>query len=369
MKVVIEDLTSSGEGVGTLEGKKVFVDEALPTELVEIEITESKKRYSKATIMKMVKPSSARVDPICPLFGECGGCQLMHLSYDKQIEWKADRVSAALKRLGGIEAEVAPCTPSPDQLGYRNKIHLHQGGFYKRHSHDIVSIERCYIHNPIGEKALTEVQHANEAIIRTSLSEERVMIVVDGKPSCEFITETLGDLRFKIRAGDFFQVNPKQATQLYQKAIDLAQITRSTRVLDGYCGVGTLSLFAAQKAGEVVGIEVAKNAVESARENAQLNGITNIQFSIGKFEDKLPHIGEFDVVFLNPPRGGVDPRVIETLLAHPPQKLIYISCDPGTLSRDLKALQSGFAIEGVFPFDMFPQTVHVETLVNLNRLG
>lgn len=369
MNVLIEDLTSSGEGVGTLEGKKVFVDGALPSELVEIEITTSKKRYSKAKLLKIVKPSSARVDPICPLFGSCGGCQLMHLSYEEQLIWKRRRVKEALQRIGGLEVEVAACNPSPDQLGYRNKIHLHEGGFYKRHSHDIVQVERCYIHNPIGEKALKRVQNAREAIIRTSLATEEVLLVVDGKSSCDFITETLGDLKFKIRGGDFFQVNPKQAVQLYQKAIDCAELKSSARVLDGYCGVGCLSLFAAKEASEVVGIEVAKKAVQSAEENARLNGITNTQFICGKFEERLPHLGKFDVVFLNPPRGGVDPQVVQTLLAHPPQKLIYISCDPATLSRDLKVLQAGFSIKGVFPFDMFPQTVHVETLVNLDRLA
>ncbi|MDN3507261.1 MAG: 23S rRNA (uracil(1939)-C(5))-methyltransferase RlmD [Simkaniaceae bacterium] len=364
-KILIEDLTSSGEGVGTLEGKKVFVDGALPTEEVGVEITSSKKRFSKAKLLKILSPSKDRVDPICPLFGTCGGCQIMHLDYPAQLKWKRARVQNALQRIGGIEVDVAPCTPSPDPLGYRNKIHLHNGGFYKRHSHEVVPVDKCYIHNPIGEKALPLAMDAKEAIIKTSLNTEEVLLVLDGKGDRPFITEKLGDLHFKIRSQDFFQINPKQALQLYEKAILCAEIDTTMRVLDAYSGVGTLSLFAAKKAKEVVGIEIVRSAVKSAQENALLNNIFNTSFRFGKVENELPKLGTFDVIFLNPPRGGVDEKVLQALIKHPPKRLLYISCDPATLSRDLKILQKKFAIKGVFPFDMFPQTAHVETLVSL----
>lgn len=363
--MIIEDLTSSGEGVGTLEGKKVFVDGALPGEQVEIEVTEVKKRYLKAKLLKVTNPSPARVSPICPLFGICGGCQLMHLSYSEQLNWKRKRVSDALKRIGGLDVMVEPCAPSPDQLGYRNKVHLHQGGYHKRHSHEIVPIDRCYIHNPIGEKMLPLAKNSGEAIIKTALASGEVLVEIDGRSNLPFITEQLGPLRFKIGPRDFFQVNPKQAYQLYQKAIGCAKLDRSTRVLDAYCGVGCLSLFAALEAKEVLGIEIEESAVISARENGKLNGISNASFTCGRVEKQLPKLGSFDTIFLNPPRGGVEPQVIATLLKHPPQRLIYISCDPATLARDLKLLQGGFIIEKAFPFDMFPQTVHVETLVEL----
>lgn len=364
--MLIEDITSNGEGVGTLDGKKIFVEGALPSEEVEVAITENRKRFAKAELLRILRPSPHRVDPVCPLFGICGGCQLMHLSYEAQLQWKQKRVRDALFRLGGLEVEVAPCTPSPDQLGYRNKIHLHQGGFHKRHSHEIVPISRCYIHNPVGEKALPLVKDAQEAIIRTALATGEVLLEIDGKTNRESITEELGSLRFTIRAGDFFQVNPKQAVQLYQKALACAELNRSMRVLDAYCGVGCLSLFAAQQAGEVWGIESIESAVKSGQENSKLNQLTNVHFICDRVEKRMAQLGIFDVIFLNPPRGGVDPLVLTTLLEHPPQKLLYISCDPATLARDLKVLQKGFSIEGVFPFDMFPQTVHVETLVVLS---
>lgn len=356
--MIIEDLTSSGEGIGTIEGKKVFVDGALPGETVEIEVVEEKKRYSRGKLLRIVTPSKHRVDPICPLFGTCGGCQIMHLSYLQQLNWKRKRVLDALTRIGGLDVEVAECTPSPDPLGYRNKIHLHQGGLHKRHSHDIVPIDKCYILNPHGNKSLPLM--TNEAIIRTANGE--VLVEIDGKCNRPFIIERLGDLSFKIGPRDFFQVNPKQAHALYQKATACAE---PGRVLDAYCGVGCLSLFAAKQAKEVLGIEVEKSAVMSAEENAKLNGITNVTFKCGKVEKLLPKLGTFDTIFLNPPRAGVESEVISSLLKHPPKRLIYISCDPATLARDLKLLKAKFIIEEVVPFDMFPQTIHVETLINL----
>lgn len=357
--MIINDLSSSGEGVGSIDGKKVFVDGALPGEEVEIEIVDEKKRFARAKLLRIVSPSPARVKPVCPLFGTCGGCQLMHLCYEEQLVWKRKKVREALKRIGGLEVEVAPCTPSPDQLGYRNKIHLHQGGLNQRHSHEIVPIEKCYILDPLGE--LSQVKHSQETLIRIGGGEALVMI--DGKSDRPFVVEQLGKLRFKIGPRDFFQVNSKQALQLYQKAISCAK--GKGRVLDAYSGVGCLSLFAAEEAREVIGIEIERSAVRSAEENAKLNGIGNVSFQCGRVEKLLPKLGAFDTVFLNPPRGGVDASVISALLKHPPKRLVYISCDPATLARDLKELCTKFKVEEVVPFDMFPQTIHVETLVNL----
>jgi tRNA/tmRNA/rRNA uracil-C5-methylase (TrmA/RlmC/RlmD family) len=337
--MIIEDLTSSGEGVGSIDGKKVFVDGALPGEQVEVEIIEDRKRYAKAKLLRIVKSSPDRRDPICPLFGTCGGCQLMHLSYEAQLKWKRKKVEEALKRIGGLDVHVSDCVPSPDQLGYRNKIHLHQGGLHKRHSHEIVPIDHCYILDPSGNKRLPV---EGEAIIRSPLQQ-------------------LGHLQFKIGPHDFFQVNSKQAVQLYLKAISYAQ--PKGKVLDAYCGVGCLSLFAAQDADQVLGIEIEQSSVKCAEENAKLNRIKNVSFKCGRVEKLLPKLGTFDTIFLNPPRGGVEPNVIAALRKHPPKRLVYISCDPATLARDLKAL--GFKIEEVVPFDMFPQTIHIETLVSL----
>lgn len=361
----IEDLTSSGEGVGTVDGKKIFVEGALPHEQVEVEITLTKKRYAKAKLLKILKASPYRIDPICPLFGICGGCQIMHLDYPEQLKWKTSRVKNTLLRIAKISPSISPCAPSPDQLHYRNKIHLHKGGFHKRHSHEIVPINRCYIHNKTGEKSLPQAKKCREAIIKTSLATDETMLICSGKPDRPFLIEKLADLEFKVGPNDFFQVNPKQALRMYNRAIECAELNSTARVLDAYCGVGCLTLLAAQKAKTVIGIESGREAIKHAEENAQRNSISNTAFYCAQVEDKIPSLGTFDTIFLNPPRGGVDPQVLSTICAHPPKRLIYISCDPATLARDLSQLKDLFKIEAVLPFDMFPQTTHVETLVSL----
>lgn len=358
--LIIDDLTSSGQGIGTYDGLKIFIDGPLPGETVSCKILERKKRYAKAKLLKIIKSSEQRKRPVCPLFGSCGGCQLMHLSYEGQLEWKRKRVFDALARIGKLDVDVASCRPSPRQLGYRNKIHLHQGGFHKRHSHTIIPINKCYIHNPIGD---AKIENAREVVIKSSFATDEVMVIKNGKADRPYITEKLGALEFRIRPKDFFQVNPAAALELYKQVIEFARIDPSHRILDAYCGVGGLALFAAGQAYHVHGIECVETAIESARENAELNGINNVTFSCQQIE-QVPKIDQYDTIFLNPPRGGVDPRVLAQCQS---QRLVYVSCDPATLARDLNSLTDRYMIEKVIPFDLFPQTVHVETVVSLFR--
>ncbi len=361
----IVDLTSSGEGVARQDGKAIFIDGALPGETVEAEIIQSKKRFSKARLSTILEPSSHRVEPICPLFGTCGGCQIMHLAYPAQLKWKTSRLQNTLQRIAKINTPVQPTIASPDQLYYRHKIQLHNGGFYKRQTHTTVPISKCYIHNQAGDAELAQVKNCREATIRTSSTTKETLLICNGKPNKTHITEKLLGLTFQISPHDFFQINPRQASQLYEKALQLANLTSKSRVLDAYCGVGTLTLLAAQKSQEVIGVESGRTAIQNARKNAELNNITNAAFYCDLVENKIASLGTFDTVFLNPPRDGLDPKILQELLQNPPQTLIYISCDPATLARDLSQLHSTFDIDYVQPFDLFPQTSHVETLVQL----
>lgn len=367
--VEIEDINSEGDGVGSIDGKKIFVEDALPGELAEVEITESKKRYCKGIVKERKQTSPDRVDPICPLFGTCGACQLMHLSYEKQLLWKQSRVKSTLKRIAGIDIEVAPCEPSPKELNYRNKVHLHHGGLYKKGTHETVKIEKCYLLNETIGKVLPTDETIEDVVIKASFATGELLISRNGKSHKKSIMENLGELKFKVRINDFFQVNPLQTVNLYEKTIELAGIHAESKVLDAYCGVGALSLFAAKKAKKLIGIESGTSAIQSAKENAEINGISNAEFIKGRVEDKLKFFEGVDVAFLNPPRGGINQKVIKTLLDEPIKRLIYISCDPATLSRDLKLLSGKYQVLSVHPFDMFPQTVHVETLVVLKRQG
>jgi len=423
----ITSLSSTGEGIGAIDGYKYFVDGALPGELVNVVILAKKKNYAKAKLQSIITSSADRVVPICPLFGECGGCQIMHLSYLAQLQVKQRRVVDALERIAHIEAPVAPCIASPSPLAYRNKIQLpisfeegkRKMGLYKKASHEIIPIEKCFIQCSQGEEIfeslspLLTLPSLRSLCIKNAVTtqESLVILVTDG--SCPEKTALLAEkialtphikgvvenvnlrddnvlfsphfrtLRgrpyiyeklnlgthskiFRISAPSFFQVNSWQAMNLISYVIKVADIKKGDTVLDAFCGVGTFSLFAADHAKSVIGIEVAPQAIADARENARLNEKVNTSFFVGKAEDLIPTLADFDIVLLNPPRKGCEPRLISELSRKKPKTIIYISCDPATVARDLSSLHlAGYKIECVQPFDMFPQTMHVETVVKL----
>lgn len=412
----IEGLGSKGEGVGRLGGYAVFIEGALPGEIVNAEFLEKRKTYARAQVKEIVKKSDDRVVAPCPIYGKCGGCQLMHLSYEGQLRAKRQKVVDALRRIGKVDVKVEECVPSPSKLNYRNKIQLpvRNGkiGLYARESHDLVEMEGCLIHCPMGESVLKKIMpvvkrfkgELRHLLIKSGKDEVLVIVVTNKRPDVELrklakemmacaneikgvvhnfntnehnvilgdeyqvlegsgsIREQIGDLVFNVSPASFFQVNPKQAENLYLAAIEKAELKGNETVLDAFCGVGTISLFFAQKTKKVVGVEYVPEAIEDARKNAALNGIRNVEFfcdDAAKFKG-----GDFDVVILNPPRKGCSPEILENLNA---EKIVYISCDPATLARDLGLLK-GYEITHVQPFDMFPQTAHVETLVTLLRI-
>lgn len=421
--VQITSITSTGEGVGTCDGLKVFVEGALPNETVSIEITEKKKSYAKGKLLTILSPSSERTEPLCPIFGACGGCQIMHLEYSAQLALKQQRVLDAMLRIGKFDRpHVLPCLPSPNSLGYRNKIQLpliwngekKTIGMYRKQSHEIIPIVRCFIQCPPGEEILRlliqqlDIPSVRYVLIRNAIFNEEalVILVTDGgfpakiqefgerfltaHPQIKGVVETVNkrddntilgktfktlagrpylierllDKKFKLSAASFFQVNPPQTERLYKKALEYADIQPHETVLDAYCGVGTLAIFAADKAKHVFGVECVAQAIENAKENTRLNHSNNCTFSCGVVEKM---IGKFnaDLVFLNPPRKGCEQIVLNTLLIKKPKKIIYISCDPATLARDLSFLSPSYQINEIQPFDMFPQTMHVETIVKL----
>ncbi len=421
--VQITSLSSTGEGVGSLNGLKIFVDGALPGEAVSVEITKRKKNYAKGCLHSLLSPSPERTQPICPHFGTCGGCQVMHLQYPAQLALKQQRVVDALQRIGGfIHPQVLPCLPSPSSLGYRNKIQLpvvwDNGkktiGLYRKQSHEVIPIEHCFIQCPQGEEIFALIKQrltipsVRYVLIRNAVfnDEALVVLVTDGRFSEEikafgkqlmqahplikgviesvntrndnvilgkrfrtlvgrpYLVETLNGKKFKLSASAFFQVNPAQTEKLYEKVLSFAAIRPNDTVLDAYCGVGTLALFAADQARRVYGIECVAPAIENALENASLNQITNCSFTCG-YAEKMMDRFDADIVLLNPPRKGCDPSLLEALIKKQPRTIVYISCDPATLARDLALLSPTYQIKKIQPVDMFPQTMHVETVVKL----
>lgn len=442
IQLKIDNLGSSGEGVGSFQQFKIFVDGALPEEEILCKISLIKPTWGKAELLSILKPSQGRVTPRCPVFSTCGGCQLMHLNYEAQLKVKEMRVRETLKRIGEIsDAKVFPCLPSERPFHYRNKIQLPvkeiEGklvlGLYQKNSHEIVPIEQCFIHREEGEEILKELnallkessikawnQESHQGELRHvilkaahSTNEALLIFVTNGPASSELkeigkalmsrcpslkgvvenrnrqrnnvilgdqfllcfgrdhIWEDLGDIKFKVSPQSFFQVNPTQAIKLYQKALEFAEIHSQSKILDLYCGVGTLTLFAAKLGKEVIGVECVNQAIVDAKENAKINQITNCQFFHATSESFISNnsLKNNDIVFLNPPRKGCEPEVLQKLIQMKPQKIVYISCDPATLARDLKILGTQFETVLVQPVDMFPQTSHVECVTLLMSLS
>lgn len=416
-EIEIEDLSLEGEGIGKCGGFTTFVEGALPGERVQATVTERRKTFAKAGLLKIMRPAPGRRVPACPVFEKCGGCQIMHLDYPEQLKAKEKRIRDAFQRIGKLsDFTLHPCVAAPKPFHYRNKIQLPVGpgsiiGLYAKGSHEIVPLSACLIHNPIGEKVLWEVQKKltgaplRHLLLRTSRKEEKVLVVLITReqPTAElkrvakaimtisdvkgvvhgfnakennvvsadaytllegegFLEEELVGIKVRLSPAAFFQVNPWQAEQVYAKALALAELKGHEKVLDAYCGIGLFTCLLAKHAKEVTGIEFVREAIEDARFNARENGV-RVNFHVGKTEEWIKKLPRQDTIFLNPPRKGCEAVVIEKTLEMAPSRIIYTSCDPATLARDAALLhKGGYTRISLHPFDMFPQTMHVETI-------
>lgn len=429
LRLTAVDYTHDGLAVCKTEGFVVFVKGLLIDEMAEVRILKVLARHAFGKVEKLVSRSVERVEPRCPLANSCGGCQLQHMSAKHQSEFKMKQVQNQFAHHLNFH-EVEDIISMEDPWSYRNKAQVPfvyqnntlQYGFYREHSHDVLPMLRCDIQDDDANKILisirdfyqTRVQSAQalrHVLIKKGFTTQALMVVLIARSSTledeSLLVETLqrthpnikailinhntrqdnvilGDtfrpltpedkiideldgLKFEISASSFYQVNPLQAVKLYQKAIELAEISREDRVLDLYCGIGTIALFASQHAKSVVGIEINPDAIEDAKRNAKLNQIRNVSFIAQKASDLIKQADHFDVVIVDPPRKGLDEQTRQVLLELQAKRLVYVSCNPSTLVRDLKDLSASYMIERVVPVDMFPQTYHVETVVKLKR--
>ena len=543
----ITDLTEEGQGVGKCDGLVFFVKGTVMGDLVEARILKVKKNYAYAKVEKLLEASPYRVTPLCPVAGKCGGCQLQHLSYEKELAWKEDRIAQSLIRIAGISEEEVHAKgegilggkteryrnkaqyPVQNGKGIREEIALggrafEEGkkapekeqesydslgiGFYGFHSHRIIEAEDCLINsaeNPLilncikewareykisgydeetgkgllrhiflrkgfstGEillclvlngKSLPHGKELWEKLQGLSLSAEEVGLQRGEDVSCgmdaqseadgrcgvdtereadihcgvdaqseadvhygknrkvlgkivglsmninegrgnailgretlclygkDSIEDKIGELSFSISVPSFYQVNPAQTEKIYGKALEYAALTGEETVWDCYCGIGTISLFLAQKAKQVYGLEIVPEAIENAKENAEKNGLHNTEFYVGAAEEVLPKwveeqkrelsakgadcgIGDMvDVVSLDPPRKGCDEACLSAVLELSPKRIVYVSCDPGSLARDMKYLrEGGYVLEKWVGIDNFPRTGHVECVVLMSKV-
>ena len=505
--VAIQDIGVNGEGIGRVNGYTLFIKDAVIGDVVEARVTKAKKNYGYARLMKIITPSEHRVEPVCKFARKCGGCQIQEMSYEKQLEFKRNKVLGNLERIGGFSPELlaevfGPIIGMEKPFGYRNKAQFPFGtdkngqpitGFYAGRTHDIIANTDCALGVGVNKEILEIVlafmkkygvrsydEKTGEGLIRHVLirygfatKEIMVCFVVnkeiadcgDGEkrrnkeasdcrsdenrwdkeasdcrngehqgsmrqtkgsrgssgwiPHQEvlveelaripgmtsitvspnhrqtnvimgeryevlwgqpFITDYIGAVKYQISPLSFYQVNPVQTEKLYGLAMEYADLKGRETVWDLYCGIGTISLFLAQKAGKVYGVEIVPQAVEDARRNAEINGIENAEFYVGKAEEVLPghyeryekeHPGErphADVIVVDPPRKGCDETLLKTMADMRPERIVYVSCDSATLARDLKYLCGrGYEMKKGSVVDQFGMSVHTECVVLIQR--
>ena len=437
----IEDMGVDGAGIGKSDGMTFFVKDAVIGDVVRAKIIKLKKTYGYARLMELLEASADRVEPNCPYYRQCGGCQIQALSYEKQLEFKENKVRNNLERIGGFtKIPMEPIVGMDEPYHYRNKAQFPVGtdkeghivtGFYAGRTHTIIPNRDCALGLPVNREILDividfmEKYHISaydektgkglvrHVLIRCGFSsqEKMVCLIINGKSlphgeklvealrkidgmtsislNCntgrtnvilghrtivlwgqEYITDQIGDISYEISPVSFYQVNPVQTEILYGKAIEFAGLTGKEKVIDAYCGIGTIGMAAAGKAGSVIGVEVNRDAVRDAVTNAKRNNMKNITFyneDAGEFMVKMAAQGETaDVVFMDPPRAGSDEAFLSSLLQLSPKRVVYISCNPVTQARDLKYLIShGYRVERCQPVDMFPWTYHIENIVAL----
>ena len=398
MQVKIEKYDDLGRGIAYLNGKVLFVPKTVPGDIVEIAVINDKKNFSECQVLKYIEYSPERINSSCPYFDSCGGCDFLNVKYENSLNYKVNKVKEIFNKNGiSINPKVVF---SSQNLFYRNKITLKvqngKLGYFKNNSHDLVEIDKCIIASNAINSMIPYIKKFNilngNVTIRSNQNEE-ILLVIESYDNLninineikkniklvgivinnrlfygvDFLNENINDLNYRISYDSFFQINPRVAQILFN-TID-ENIDVNDNVLDIYCGVGTLSLSAAKKAKQVVGIEIVKNAIFNAKFNAKINNIQNTEFILGDASNiKFSKYNNFNKVIVDPPRSGLTNSVISTILKINPEEIIYVSCDPQTLVRDIKILSANYVIKDSFVLDMFCYSYHVETIVILNKI-
>ncbi len=401
--VTLDKWAYGGEVMGRLDdGRAVFVPFALPGEEVKIRLVEEKRGFARAEMLEVLTPSPERITPRCPHFAVCGGCHYQHMPYQAQLAAKQAVFQDTLVRIGKMDPELLapllrPIVPSPSPWNYRNYVQFHldaEGrlGFRAARSDEVVAVDECHLpeeglNQLWPQLELDPIPSLRRVGLRSGADDDAMLIFeTDDDEGLEFSLDIplaavqLGpeslhilsddavlemevlDYSFQVSAGSFFQVNTQMAAAMVAHILDYLSLDESQTVLDVYCGVGLFSAFLAGEVGRLIGIEENPMAVEDFAVN--LDAFNNVEIYEAPAEEVMPELDASpDIVLVDPPRAGLALPVLDAIIAMKPKQLVYISCDPSTLARDAKRLMaSGFILEQITPFDMFPQTYHIESI-------
>ncbi|MBC8125711.1 MAG: class I SAM-dependent RNA methyltransferase [Gloeobacteraceae cyanobacterium ES-bin-144] len=384
IELAIDSLTNLGSGVGRVDGWVVFVPFALPGETVRTRIYRNDKNCSHGDLIEVVVPSPDRVAPVCPLFGECGGCQYQHLDYQKQLDWKTRQVGELMKHMAGVVFPVNPCLSTEQTWHYRSKITPHFDGprdgvigaigfLVNGQRFRLIDVPECTIAMNEINAAFPEIRANIRAKAHTYKRGSTVLMrATQGRVESDFkatAVERVGELTFQFLAGDFFQNNPFILPAFTGYVAKQVAASGVRFLVDAYCGSGLFALTLAKHFDKVAGVEVSETSCEWARKNANANHITNATFLTSSAEAIFAEINfpaAETAVVIDPPRKGCTPEFIEQLVRFGPARVVYVSCDPATQVRDLKLLATaGYQLADVQPFDLFPHTRHLECVMTL----
>lgn len=400
MEVVIEKMNHQAMGIAKINGKVVFIPKVIVGDIVDIDIVKEYKNYSIGKVNKIIKNGSKRVDVLCPYYDICGGCSISAYTYHDELEYKVNNVIDIFKR---NDIDIKPnIIKSDNRYGYRNKITLQVSngiiGLYEEDSNKIVDVDKCLLVGDILNEIIDiikrniNVNKCNKIVIRDtyygimiifygSVNSEEVIkylgkkvvsiYTYDNKYKCiygeKYLYEMIGEYKYRISPDSFFQVNSRTVNKLYNKVVEYAiENEKKDNLVDLYCGTGTIGIYLSKYFNSIIGIELNKQAVEDAKENAKINGVNNIEFYAGDVGKIINDQIKADVIVVDPPRSGLDKRTKDILLKIKADKIVYVSCNPLTLARDIKELDSGYKLGNITLVDMFPNTHHVESVCVLN---